>query len=107
MEFINKIELQGLVGNATTSIIQANNLTRFSLLVEETYKSTSGPIVIQSNWFNCTVWQDKKIKDFNKIKKGAIVHLKGRVKMQTYSDSSGASRHVWEIVCEELEVLPK
>lgn len=107
MEFINKIELQGIVGNVTVNTIQANNLARFSLLVEETYKSTDGTPVIQSSWFGCIAWQDKKIKDFNKIKKGATIHLNGRVRMQRYEDSTGANRYVWEIVCQELEVLSK
>lgn len=107
MEFINRIELQGIVGNVTVNTIQANNLARFSLLVEETYKSTDGTSVIQASWFNCIVWQDKKIKDFSKIKKEAIIHLNGRVRMQAYTDANGANRHVWEIVCQELEVLSK
>ena len=105
MEFINKIELQGIVGNVTVNTIQANNLARFSLLVEETYKSTNGTPVIQATWFNCAVWQDKKIKDFNKIKKGATIHLNGRVRNQAYTDVSGANRYIWEIVCQELEVV--
>lgn len=107
MEFINKIELQGIVGNVVINTIQASNLARFSLLVEETYKSTDGTPVIQASWFSCIAWQDKKIKDFNKIKKGATIHLSGRVRMQRYEDSTGANRYVWEIVCQELEVLPK
>ena len=105
MEFINKIELQGIAGIVTVSTVQANNLARFSLLVEETYKNTDGTPVIQSSWFNCVAWQDKKIKDFNKIKKGATIHLNGRVRMQAYTDASGADRHTWEVVCQKLEIV--
>lgn len=107
MEFINKIELQGIVGNVTVNTVQASNVARFSLLVEETYKSADGTPVIQSNWFNCVAWQNENIKDLSKIKKEAVVHLSGRVRMQTYFDASGANRHVWEVVCQELEVLSK
>jgi single-stranded DNA-binding protein len=104
--FINRIELQGVVGNATIQTIQANNVARFSLLVEEAYNGEDGPI-IQSNWFNCVAWQSDTIKELKKIKKGARVHLKGRVKMQGYVDNTGTNRHVWEVVCQELEVLTK
>ena len=107
MEFINKMELQGIVGSATVSTVQASSLVRFSLLVEETYKNASGASVIQPTWFSCIAWQNENIKDLSKIKKGATVHLNGRIRMQRYTDASGADRHVWEVVCQELEVLSK
>ena len=107
MEFINKIELQGIVGTSTISTVQAKNVARFSLLVEETFKSGEGDVLVQSNWFNCIAWQSEKIVDLTKIKKGKVLHLTGRVRMQSYADSSGANRYIWEIVCQEIEAISK
>ena len=106
MEFINKIELCGIVGNVTTSTVGGTGLCRFSLCVEEAYKSADGMAVIESTWFNCTAWQCEKIKDISKIQKGKAVHLKGRVRIQHYTAQEG-NRYIWEVLCQELEVLPK
>jgi single-stranded DNA-binding protein len=106
MEFINKIELCGIVGNVTNTTVGGTSLSRFSLCVEEAYKNADGTPIIESTWFNCTAWQGEKIKDISKIQKGKAVHLKGRVRMQHYTAQEG-SRYIWEIFCTEVEVLSK
>ena len=106
MEFINKIELCGIVGNVTTSTVGGSTIARFSLCVEQAYNSADGTAIIETTWFNCTAWQNDKIKNLSKIQKGKPVHLTGRVKMQHYTAQEG-NRYIWEVLCQELEVLPK
>ena len=106
MEFINKIELCGYVGNVTIHTVGGTSVARFSLCTEQAYHSSDGTPVIENTWFNCTAWQSDKIKDLTKIQKGKTVHLTGRVKMQQYTAQEG-NRYIWEVLCQELEVLPK
>lgn len=105
MEFINKIELQGTVGNLSINTISGKTMAKFSLLIEQEFTSSEGSVVINSTWFSCTAWQGEKIKSLINLKKGAHVHLIGKVKMQSYVDSAGVTRHVWEVVCQELEIV--
>lgn len=107
MEFINKIELLGYVGEAKTSIIGDTKKADFSLCVHENFNGADGTLLTQTTWFKCSAWEEKGIKDVSSIKKGLFVHLKGRVKAQTYTDKNGNDHYVWEVICKELEVLPK
>lgn len=105
MEFINKIELQGIVGNTKVDTVEETKRIRFSLCTQNVYNSKDGDTVIDCAWFGCTAWQDDKIKDISKIKKGTTVHLKGRVRVQKYYHANDAIKYAWEIVCQEIEVI--
>ena len=107
MEFINKIELQGTVGNAKVSTIGENKSVRFSLCTQTAYNSESRDAVIDCTWFNCLAWEGKKTKDATKIKSHDMVHLKGRVRTHSYVGADGTDRYTWEVLCHELEILPK
>ena len=106
MEFINKIELCGFVGNVTINTIGGITMARFSLCVDNAYKDGTGNNIIEVTWFNCTAWQQGKIKDLSDLRKGSPVHIKGRVRVQQYTDSEG-NKSFWEVICKELEVLPE
>lgn len=103
MEFLNKIELCGIVGSSNITTIGNKKQVRFSLAVEHVYKS-EGNIVIDTTWFNCTAWEGNKIKDLDKVVKGKIVTLTGRVKMQRMITSTGDERSIWEVICNTLKV---
>lgn len=105
MEFINNIELCGIVGNTAINNIQGSEVVRFSLVVEQAYNSKDGVPVIDSTWFNCTAWKSKTIQDLSKIKKGAKLHLTGRVKLQRLLTPSENERYIWEVICKTIEVV--
>lgn len=101
-DFINKIELCGIVGNSTISQMGAFNVARFSLLVESTYKC-SEHMVVESTWFNCTAWQGEKIKDVSILKRGNKIHLHGKVQMQYYEGNDGVRRPAFIVLCSDIE----
>lgn len=102
MEFINRIELQGFVGNVKVNTIGETKSVRFSLCTQNAYNSESEGTVVDCTWFNCLAWGDAV-----QIKKHDIVHLKGRIKEYSYTGVDGADRYTWEVICKELEILPK
>ena len=104
MEFINKIELRGIVGNVNTNKVGNTSVTRFSVATENSYKSTDGAIVIDTTWHSCTAWESPKNKTAD-IKRGSIVHLYGRIRNSRYMTADGTERTISEIVVNEVTVL--
>lgn len=104
MESLCKIELCGYIGNATINNISGTKLARFSLATEYAYKSQDGTCCIDTTWFNCSCWESERIKNLDKIQKGKVAHLTGRVRMSRYIDATGSERQIWEVVCQTIEI---
>lgn len=94
-EFINQIELQGIVGSARTN----EHGTHFSLLTERTYTDILGCSAVECNWFDC--WTTSQ-----RVEKGMWVHLFGRVNIFQY-ESEGITHKNWQIIVENLEIYEK
>lgn len=104
MESLCKIELCGYIGNATINTVGNSKMARFSLATEYAYRSQDGTYVIDTTWFNCSCWMSDTIKCLDKIQKGKVAHLTGRVRMSRYTDATGSERQIWEVVCQTLEI---
>lgn len=103
MEFLNKIEVRGVVGDAHFRVIGSTRSVRFSLLTEEVYKSNDGIPVVESTWFNCTAFEGETIKDTAIVVKGAWLHITGRLKVTRYTDASSRNISIYEVVCKTIE----
>ena len=105
MEFINKIEIRGIVGNNSIQKVGDTRLFRFSVVTELAYKGNDGTNIIECTWFNVTAWEGKDIQDLDAITRGAIVHVIGRLKCNRYVDASGNDRVQYEIVARKVDVM--
>ena len=81
MEFLNRIEIQGIVGSVKITPVGDTRVARFSVCTETTYKGTAG-IVIDSCWFQISAWESEKITCLDRIEKGKAVRVSGRVRVQ-------------------------
>lgn len=105
MQFLNKIEIQGIVGNSSIQKVADTRLCRFSVVTELAYKGNDGANIIESTWFNVTAWEGKDIQDLTAITRGAIVHVHGRLKCSRYMDGNGNDKVLYEIVAHKLEIM--
>lgn len=105
MEFINKIEIQGYVGQSALNRVGDSTVCRFSVVTEHAYNDKSGGIVVDCTWFNVTAWEGKKMPDLNAITKNVAVHVKGRVRAYKFTGSDGTVRSGWEILASEIEIV--
>ena len=80
MEFLNRIELRGIVGTSSVNRVGDAEVCRFSIVTEYSYKDRDNNPVVDTTWFNVTAWEGKNMPDFRQIGKGAIVQLAGRVR---------------------------
>ena len=99
MEFLNKIELRGLVGAVSTRPVCDAICTIFSVVTETAYNSKDGACVIECCWFS--------VVSFNapKINKGDKVHVVGRLKYVRYYNQDGAERTTYEVIANSVKLI--
>ena len=105
MEYINRIELKGRVGSVRTNEVNGTKVTNFSLVTDYLYKTRESNPTSETTWFNIVAWEGKDILDMNKIAKGAIVHVNGRMRSSRFEGSDGTEKHFYEVMAGKLRVL--
>ena len=92
MEFLNKIELRGIVGQSSLNRVGDSQVCRFS--------------IVDVTWFNITAWEGKNMPELHLIGKGVIVQVAGRVRTFRFTMADGAERSGWEILARRVTILP-
>ena len=105
MEFINRIELAGVVGRIQRQTVSSQKMANFSLVTEYGFKDKSSCSVIETTWHNVVAWKSEKIPSLDGIERGSYVRVIGRLRARRYTDSSGESRTLYEVVASGVEVL--
>lgn len=95
MDYINKIELRGIVG----AIKKSENSIFASLCVESIFKNTSIP-VIKTEWFSLQI--DSNLPNVDKIKSTEPLHIKGHISMLTYIDKYGNDVRMPRVIVEKI-----
>ena len=104
---MNKIILIGNLGrdpemNYTPSGVA---LTKFSLAVNRTTKSSTGEREKETEWFNIIVWRQLAETCNTYLHKGDKVCIEGRLTQRKYTDKNGAERVSIEVIANEMEML--
>lgn len=104
MEFLNRIDLQGIVGSVKITPVGDTRVARFSVCIETTYNGAGG-IVVDCTWFSVTAFKSDKITCLDQLGKGKIVRVSGRVRVQRYTDNEGIERQCWEVMAREVKLM--
>ncbi len=104
MEQINRIEVQGKIGNVRTNAYNDNQVANFSVATNYLFRSKDGD-VIETTWHNVVAWEGKNMPDFQKLVKGATVNVVGRLKASKYTSSDGVERLAYEIVANKVNII--
>lgn len=106
MEFLNSIELRGIVGNAHVQTITGKQCASFSLCIEHSSSDSTGALIVETLWLNVTAWQSEQIPSLSDVKKGAHIYVKGRLRLRHFTDAFGESRTVPEVVAHLVKLEP-
>ena len=104
---LNKIMLIGNLGKDPEMNYTQNGtaLTRFSLAVTRSYKSSTGEKRDETEWFNIVAW-DKLAEICNQyLRKGSKAYIEGRVQQRKYTDKNGVERYAFDIVALDMQML--
>lgn len=102
MESLCKIELRGIVGTASVTVVGDKKTINFSLATEYAYRDNDGNAIIETNWFNCRAWDGTDIADFTNLHRGDKVHLIGRLRCRRYQSADGGTNTTYEVIVSEL-----
>ena len=104
---MNKITLIGNLGKDPEMNYTQNGtaLTKFSLAVSRSYKTSSGEKRDETEWFNIVAW-DKLAELCNQyLHKGSKAYIEGRVSQRKYTDKNGIERYAFDVVASDMEML--
>ncbi len=105
MEFLNKIEIRGIVGQVSFAEVGEKRHANFSVCTQYAYKNQSGEAVVETTWFNVSAWEGPK-NGIDNLQKGAQVFVSGRIRTRYY-EGDGFERILQEVVAQEVKVEPK
>jgi len=108
MEFLNRIELKGVVGRAEINNINNSQVCNFSVVTEYSTVDKERNSIIDTTWFNVSAWSGRdSIPDLTGIQKGAWVRVVGRVRIRKYVAQNGEERSTSDVVAHTVELLQR
>lgn len=103
MEYLNKIELRGVVGRVSTQRIARKDLYLFSVLVEHVYMNGGTPC-IDSQWFEVRTFEEETPAVI-RMQKGDFVQVSGRIRNFPRTDEYGITHSHMAVVAQNVELL--
>ena len=108
MEFLNRIELKGVVGRADTNSYNGHTVCNFSVVTEASVVDREGNSTVEPTWFNVSAWAGVQgTEDLNRIQKGVWVHVIGRLRVRKYVTQDNEERSSIEIPARLVEIIPR
>ena len=104
MEQINQIELKGNIGMVKVNEVAGNKVARFSLATNYVYKNKEGEGVVETTWHNIVAWEDCVHCEFEKIQKGAPVHVFGRLRSVKFNGIDGTEKQIYEVIANSVDI---
>ena len=104
MDHINRIELQGRVGNVRSNEHNGTRVANFSLATDILYKTRDGA-ASETTWHNIVAWESKDIPDVHKITKGMPVYVIGRLRTTKVTGIDGTDRTYYEVLANKVKIL--
>ena len=105
MDHINRIELQGRVGNIRTNEHNGTRVANFSLATDLLYRTKDGSAVSETTWHNVVVWESKENPDVHKIAKGMPVNVIGRLRTSKVTNMDGVEKTYYEVLASRVKIL--
>ena len=102
MEQLNRVELRGTVGSVYVKDFGNTRCANFSLATNYVFNDRDGCPVIETTWHRIIVWQEQ-CPDLDIIRKGAQLHVLGRIRRLKYVGADGDERETVEIIAGRIE----
>jgi len=104
---LNKIMLIGNLGRDPELNVTSDGtpVTKFSLAVNRTYKSSSGERKEETEWFNIVAWRQLAETCERYLHKGSKVYIEGRLTQRKYTDRDGVQRTSVEVIANDMRML--
>ncbi len=104
---LNKIMLIGYLGRDPELNVTADGtpVTKFSLAVSRTYKTSSGERKEETEWFYIVAWNKLAETCERYLHKGSKVYIEGRLTQRKYTDREGVQRTSVDVIANDMQML--
>ncbi len=104
---LNRVELKGNAGRdgELVELGKGNALLRFGLATSENYQKPNGEWVNNTTWHNVILWGEDARKVYPIVKKGAKLHVIGKIVTNEYTDKEGVKRVGFKIQSSDVSLL--
>ena len=108
MEFLNRIEIRGVVGRAECNSFNGNQVCNFSVVTEASVVDRERNSTVEPTWFNVSAWNSVQgLADLGQIQKGMWIHVIGRLRVRKYVSQDNVERNSVEILARLVEIIPR
>ena len=107
MEFLNRIELQGIVSLKKTQSYGNKSSVLFNIVTNYAYNSADGLPVIDTTWFQVVAWEGRAIsrETAEAIDKGSWVRVSGRLRMYHYTTAEGTDQTAYQVIAQKVDIV--
>jgi single-strand DNA-binding protein len=107
MEFLNRIEIRGVVGRAEINTFNGTQVCNFSVVTEYSTRDRDGNPDVDITWFNVSAWQGPSMPDFYEVQKGTWVEVSGRLRIRKYTTQDNEERQSMDILARTVKMVPR
>lgn len=110
MAGLNKVLIIGHLGRDPEIKYTQSNvpIATMSIATSEAWKDkTTGEWQEKTEWHRVVAWRGQAERAEQKLKKGSLVYIEGRLETRKWQDKDGSDRYTTEIVCDKLMPLLK
>ncbi|KAG2174207.1 hypothetical protein INT43_004228 [Umbelopsis isabellina] len=105
---VNKVILVGRVGADpdVTTLDDDRKVINYTVATGETRSDSEGNLIKQTQWHRITSW-NQGLNNFlpEKVKKGDLVYVEGKLQYRDFTDKQGVQRTRAEILQSSVKVL--
>lgn len=107
MEYLNRIEIRGIVGDAKTTRVGDFDVARFNVSTDYSFECGDGSIHTETTCHRVAAWSGENMPDLHEIVEGARVHVIGRLRILAFPDMYGTLRSTYEVIASEVRIINK
>lgn len=104
MEFLNKVQIRGVVGRVSTQQTNGTKITNITVVTEHATRDKSGQSIVDLTWWNITAYGDTAPEG---LKRGDWAEVEGRLNNIRYTDEIGNEKTSFRVVASSVKKLEK
>ncbi|MHB8109425.1 MAG: single-stranded DNA-binding protein [Syntrophorhabdaceae bacterium] len=107
MSSLNRVLLIGRLGADPELRYTSDQkpVATFRMATSESYKDRSDQWQEKTEWHTIKAWRYLAEKAAEKLKKGSLVYVEGKIESREYEGKDGIKRRIYEIVASDLKPI--
>lgn len=104
MEYLNKIEIKGLINEIKITQVCNTCVVRLSVEVRDYYSNNGGSIA-KTTFIPVVAWESDNCPNLSKLQKGDNIHVQGRLEVESFLDQNGNTKTYFQTRANKLKMI--